>query len=378
MAAQQDRERSDNKKQKPDKKNTQQRKPVQDSRGREKQVSRSDSARSQAGQTERTTAKKPHQQKQKRDQGSFGIDISLVIPLYNEEESLPELSLMLEDELPKIGKYEVIFIDDGSTDDSLEVIKRIKRRNHNFKAISFRRNQGKSAALAVGFQEARGRIIATMDADLQDDPYEIRNMIKKLDEGYDLISGWKKIRKDPLSKTMPSKLFNLVTSMVSGLRLHDFNCGLKVYRKEAAKSLNVYGEMHRYLPALAHWEGFRVTELPVTHHARKYGRTKFGLSRFLNGFLDLLTVMFTTRYGRKPLHFFGLFGVLFTLIGFFTNLYLTFEWMMGKTFLSNRPLALLGIALIIVGVQFISMGLLGELIIKHAGKNINYSIKDKL
>jgi glycosyltransferase involved in cell wall biosynthesis len=308
--------------------------------------------------------------------------LSVVIPLYNEEESLPELALQLETEIKKIpniyDKYEVIFIDDGSTDDSFEVIKTIKRRNPRFKAIRFRRNYGKSAALAVGFKEARGILVATMDADLQDDPAELENLVNKLKEGYDLVTGWKKKRHDPISKTIPSKFFNFVTSIVSGIKLHDFNCGLKLYRKEVVQSLNIYGEMHRYIPALAKANGFKIAETPIIHHARRYGKSKFGFSRFIKGFLDLLTFFFTSRYLKRPLHFFGTLGVLMGLAGLGINIYLTVEWYLGKTFLSNRPLALLGIALIIVGVQLVSMGLLGEMIAKNNSVNQQYNIKERL
>lgn len=306
--------------------------------------------------------------------------ISVVIPLLNEEESLPELALALEAELNKIApkKFEVLFIDDGSTDTSFEVIKQIRDRNRAFKCIRFRRNYGKSAALAVGFANARGKVVITMDADLQDDPNEISNLVAKLKEGYDLVSGWKKKRYDPISKTIPSKLFNFVTSLTSGIKLHDFNCGLKAYRREVTKTLQVYGEMHRYLPALAHWEGFKVTEIPVLHHKRRYGKSKFGMSRFFKGFLDLLTIMFTTRFLKRPLHFFGTLGIFLGLTGFGIDLYLVIEWFMGLTALSNRPLALFGIAMIIVGVQSVSIGLIGEMIVKNNNEKINYSIKDKL
>ncbi len=306
--------------------------------------------------------------------------ISIVIPLLNEEESLEELALALEGELNDIAdeRWEVLFIDDGSTDNSFEIIKRINSRNQNFKCIRFRRNYGKSAALAVGFQAAHGKLIGTMDADLQDDPKELKRMVETINQGWDLVSGWKKVRHDPISKTLPSKFFNYVTSKTSGIRLHDFNCGFKMYRREVAKRLQVYGEMHRYLPALAHWDGFKVTEIPVTHHARPYGVSKFGLSRFLYGFLDLLTVMFTTRYMKRPLHFFGLLGTLFVLLGLTVDTYLAVEWALGLTYLSERPLFLMGIAFIIVGVQFISMGLLGELIIKNSFKQQNYNIQERL
>lgn len=310
------------------------------------------------------------------------ILISVVIPLLNEEESLPELSLLLESELRRLAgsKWEVIFIDDGSTDNSYAVIKEINKRNRRFKCIRFRRNYGKSAALAVGFRQSKGKYVATMDADLQDDPKEIENLLRKIKEGYDLVSGWKKKRYDPISKTIPSKFFNFVTSIASGIKLHDFNCGLKLYRREVVKTVNVYGEMHRYIPALAHWEGFKVTELPVSHHPRQYGKTKFGMSRFVNGFLDLLTVLLTTRYMKRPLHFFGATGSMIALLGLCINIYLTIEWILGNTYLSNRPLALFGIGMIIVGVQFISIGLIAEIITKgmNESQSINYSIKEKL
>jgi glycosyltransferase involved in cell wall biosynthesis len=312
-------------------------------------------------------------------QSTNEIIISVVIPLYNEEKSIEELGEKLEKVLGPLTKnrYEVLFIDDGSTDNSRNKIRELHNRNPKFHCISFRRNYGKSAALQVGFKAARGKFVVTMDADLQDDPEEIPNLIKKLNEGYDLVSGWKKKRYDPLTKVIPSKIFNYVTSVVSGIRLHDFNCGLKAYRNVVVKRLNVYGEMHRYLPVLAHWDGFRVTEIPVRHHPRKYGKSKFGTGRFIKGFLDLLTVMITTRYMQRPLHFFGTIGTLITLLGFIVNLYLIVEWFMGKTYLSNRPLLLFGITLIIFGAQLISIGLLGEMNIKTMAEKVNYNIKDK-
>lgn len=310
------------------------------------------------------------------------LNLSVIIPLLNEEESLPELTEQIVRVLEKIqiSYYEILFIDDGSTDNSFNIIKKLREKNNKIHCIRFRRNYGKSAALASGFKKAKGKYIITMDADLQDDPEEIPNLLKKLDEGYDLVSGWKKKRYDPISKTIPSKFFNYVTSKVSGVKLHDFNCGLKAYKSAVVKSLHVYGEMHRYLPALAHFEGFKVTEIPVHHHARKYGTTKFGLSRFVYGFLDLLTVLVTAKYMKRPLHFFGSVGSILAAIGFIINLVLTIDWFLGTKNLSNRPLLTLGIALIIVGVQFISLGLLGELITKHQimnNKNI-YNISDTI
>lgn len=309
------------------------------------------------------------------------IYLSIVIPLFNEEESLPELTDKIVSVLQreKIYDYEIIFIDDGSTDKSFEIIKNLRKNNNRIHCVKFRRNYGKSAALAVGFELAKGKFVITMDADLQDDPEEIPNLLAKIKEGYDLVSGWKKKRFDPLSKTIPSRLFNYVTSKASGVKLHDFNCGLKAYRREVVKSLYVYGEMHRYLPALAHLDGFKVTEIVVKHHPRKYGKTKFGFSRFIYGFLDLLTVLVTAKYMKRPLHFFGSIGTLFLFIGFLVDLYLAIQWFLGDKNLSNRPLLIFGIALIIVGVQFISLGLIGELIIKYNvmnQKNSNYSISE--
>lgn len=306
--------------------------------------------------------------------------ISVVIPLLNEEDSLNELSELLTINLTKIAKqsWEVIFIDDGSTDKSYEIITTICNKNSNFKSIRFRRNYGKSAALSVGFKRAEGDVIITMDADLQDDPNEIENLVNKINEGYDLVSGWKKKRYDPISKTLPSKFFNWVTSKAAGIKLHDFNCGLKAYTNEAAKSLNVYGEMHRFLPALSYRDGFRVTEIPVLHHARKHGVSKFGASRFLKGFLDLITVVFLTRFLKRPLHLFGTLGFLCVFIGLGIDIYLTIEWMLGLTYISERPLAILGIALIIVGVQFVSMGLLGEMLVRNSAKEQNSSIREEI
>ena len=308
------------------------------------------------------------------------LKISVVIPLLNEEESLVELSTLLTDNLTQLAgnSWEVIFIDDGSTDGSFKIIQNICSSNNKFKCIRFRRNYGKSAALSVGFNRAAGEIIITMDADLQDDPNELKNLIAKINDGYDLVSGWKKKRYDPISKTLPSKFFNWVTSKFAGVKLHDFNCGLKAYRSEAAKSLNVYGEMHRFLPALAFRDGFKVTEIPVLHHARKHGYSKFGASRFLKGFLDLITVVFLTRFLKRPLHFFGTLGFLSAFLGFGIDLYLTIEWLLEKTYLSERPLVFLGIGLIIVGVQFISMGLLGEMLVRNAAKEQVYSIKEEI
>jgi glycosyltransferase involved in cell wall biosynthesis len=303
--------------------------------------------------------------------------ISIVIPLYNEVESLNELYQQIN-EVVKANKYnyEIIFVDDGSDDGSLDVLKKLRQKDKNVKIISFRRNYGKSAALAVGFEHAKGDVVITMDADLQDDPHEIPNLLKKLNEGYDLVSGWKKKRYDPITKTIPSKIFNFTVSTLTGIKIHDFNCGLKAYRKSVTQDIKVYGELHRYLPVLAHWAGYKIGEVIVQHHPRKYGKTKFGISRFLKGFLDLLTVLFTTRYFKRPLHLFGTVGLLVFLLGFGITLYLSLLKIIEGIALSNRPLFILGIMLTIVGVQFISIGLLGEMITRAYQHLETYSIKE--
>jgi glycosyltransferase involved in cell wall biosynthesis len=291
--------------------------------------------------------------------------ISIVIPLYNEAESVVELSIAIKKVMANIrANYEVIFVDDGSTDNSYQKIKEIHHLNNRFKCLRFKRNYGKSAALSEGFKAAKGDIVITMDADLQDDPDEIPALIQRLNEGYDMVSGWKKIRHDPFIKKHTSKLFNLVTSKLVGLRLHDFNCGLKAYKKNIVKNLKIYGELHRYIPALAFLSGYRVAEIPVKHHARKFGATKFGSSRFVNGLFDLLTVLFTTKYIRRPLHFFGFFGLISFVGGFSIIAYLTILKFFDSVPISNRPLFFVGILLAIVGTQFISLGLIAEMITK--------------
>lgn len=275
-------------------------------------------------------------------------------------------------------RYELIFVDDGSTDRSFQVLRDLKRTDHRVRIIRFRRNYGKSAALSVGFDKAQGQNVVTLDADLQDDPSEIPSMIKRLNDGYDLISGWKKVRRDPLSKTIPSRFFNAVTSMLTGIRIHDFNCGLKAYRRDVVKTVKVYGELHRYIPVLAHWEGFRVGEMVVQHRPRKFGKTKFGIGRFWKGFLDLLTALFTTRYIRRPLHLFGFWGLAFFAVGLGIAGWLATEWFLGQTALSNRPLFLGGIFLMLMGVQLISIGLLGEMISRAQRTDDEYQIRDFL
>jgi glycosyltransferase involved in cell wall biosynthesis len=304
------------------------------------------------------------------------MNVSIIIPLYNEDESLLELY----DKITNILKnenlsYEIIFIDDGSKDDSLNILKDLHSKDKNVKIYSFQKNYGKSAALSQGFKKASGDIVITMDADLQDDPNEIPKLIGMINSGHDLVSGWKKKRNDPLSKTIPSKLFNFTTSKLTGIKIHDFNCGLKAYRKKVIKEIPVYGELHRYLPVLAHWRGYEVGELVVTHHERKFGKTKFGARRFLSGFFDLFTVLFLTRYRQKPLHLFGFFGLLSFLGGFIISLYLTILWFQGYG-IGNRPLLFLGVLLIIVGMQSFSIGLIGEMITNSKDEDNLYSVKE--
>ena len=264
--------------------------------------------------------------------------VSIVIPLYNEEESLAELYARLTGILDGyVGRHELIFVDDGSTDGSLGTLRELRSRDRRVKLISFKRNNGKSAALQEGFKASRGDFVVTIDADLQDDPNEIPGLLERLDEGYDLVSGWKKNRKDPPNKTIPSKLFNFVTSLASGIKLHDFNCGLKAYRRDVVKRISVYGELHRFIPVLAAWEGFRVTEKDVTHFERKFGRSKYGASRLLNGLFDLITVMFITRRATSPLHFFGRVAFLFFVAGGTISLYFVVLWLSGRG-LHVRPL----------------------------------------
>jgi len=306
-------------------------------------------------------------------------DLSVVIPVYNEKESLPELYRQLTDVLQGEGyAYELIFVDDGSRDGSDQVLESLAETDERVRVIQFQKNYGKSAALSVGFGAAAGDIVATMDADLQDDPREIPALIRKLNEGgYDLVSGWKKKRRDPISKRWPSKIFNWVTSRISGVRIHDINCGLKVYRNFVVKNLHPYGELHRFLPVLAHLDGFTVGEKEVVHHPRKYGSSKFGVSRFTSGFFDLLTVMFLSRYLKKPLHLFGILGILSFIGGFVIGAYLTVLRLTGH-WIGNRPLLFLGILLMIMGVQFVSIGLLGEMITASQTRKQTYVIRRTL
>ena len=291
-------------------------------------------------------------------------DVSVVIPLLNEEQSLRKLTERIEASVDA-RSYEIIFVDDGSTDDSWKVIQELEKEKPHVTGIRLQRNYGKSDALQAGFDRVKGTYIVTMDADLQDDPAEIPALVRILEDGYDLVSGWKKVRHDPLTKTIPSRFFNMVTRMSTGIPLHDFNCGLKAYKREVIDSIYLYGELHRYIPLLAKWEGFsKITEKEVKHHPREYGETKFGLSRFMNGFLDLVTLLSVNRYFQRPMHLFGTLGVLFLIIGTVINLYMAYLKIFLNEPLANRPLLFLGILLVVIGVQFFSIGFLGEMINK--------------
>lgn len=305
--------------------------------------------------------------------------LSIVIPLYNEEESLPELMKAIADVMAGHEySYEVLFVDDGSTDNSFVVCKKMQEEYAGVvRIIRFSRNYGKSAALSVGINRAQGDIILTIDADLQDDPVAIPDMIQKIDEGWDVVSGWKKKRLDPFfTKNIPSKIFNIITSCMSGLKLHDFNCGFKAYRAHAAKSLEIYGERHRFLPALAHWNGYTVTEITVPHHRRKYSKTKYGLNRFSNGLFDVITLWFLRKYIKNPMYFFGTLGILFCLLGGGVLSYFGVQWIITQE-MRVRPLVLLAVVAIIMGIQFISIGLIGEMITNTRSKD-TYLIREEL
>ena len=289
--------------------------------------------------------------------------ISVIIPVYNEVESLRELYQELVQALAPYEKYEILFIDDGSSDGSFDVIKELSETDTHINLFQFHRNYGKSAALAEGFKYAEGNQIITMDADLQDDPSEITNLIQKLEEGFDLVSGWKKNRKDPLSKKLPSKLFNFITRLFTGVRIHDFNCGLKIYRKAVIKTLEIYGGRHRYIPALAGQKKFKVAEIVVNHRPRLHGETKYGSSRFFHGLFDLISILFLSRYTQSPLYFFGKIGLFTFLIGLGVDCYVIYlKYFLGEPFAKHMALLMLGVLIIVIGIQFFSIGLVGEMI----------------
>lgn len=310
------------------------------------------------------------------------MDVSIVVPLLNEAESLPELCAWI-DRVAQAHQYtyEIVLIDDGSTDGSWEVIQSLSKHNAHVRGIKFQRNYGKSAALNEGFKVVTGEVVITMDADLQDSPDEIPELRRMIvEEQYHLVSGWKKRRHDPLSKTLPSKFFNWVTQKASGIPLHDFNCGLKAYRRDVVKNIEVYGEMHRYIPVIAAWTGYRrIGEKVVEHRARKYGTTKFGMERFIKGFLDLASIMFVSRFGKRPMHFFGAWGTLSFGLGFLIFLYLTVsKFFFDKTGLTQRPLFFFAILAMIIGTQLFVTGFLAELISRNTSNRNTYLIEKKL
>jgi len=301
------------------------------------------------------------------------VDLSVVVPVYNEAESLEPLYHRLQEVLDQMNRsYEVLLVDDGSSDGSLEKMKSIHAENNRFKIIQFRRNFGQTAAIAAGFRFARGKVVVTIDADLQNDPQDIPSILEKMEEGYDVVSGWRKNRHDKfLTRTLPSVCANWLISQLTGVHLHDYGCTLKAYTKDVVKNIDLYGEMHRYIPALASWLGVSVAEVPVTHHRRKYGRSKYGLSRIVRVLLDIIALKFLLSYSTRPIQVFGLVGLVSAGLGFLISLYLTVERLFFDKPLANRPLLLLGVLLIFVGLQFISMGLLGEMTVRtyHEAQN---------
>lgn len=315
------------------------------------------------------------------------MDISVVIPLFNEEESLPELTDWIKKVMDENQfSYEIVMIDDGSNDNSWEVVEELQKKNPNIKGIKFRRNYGKSAALFCGFDAVQGDIVITMDADLQDSPDEIPELFRMVkEEGYDLVSGWKKKRRDPvLRKNIPSKLYNWTVRRMTGIKLHDMNCGLKVYRKKVVKSIEVYGEMHRYIPVLAKWAGYKnIGEKIVVHSERKYGVTKFGFERFIRGPLDLLSVMFISRFVKRPMHFFGILGILMVIVGLAASVYLAVQKIIelrhGITgnLITNSPYFYIALTSVIIGAQFFLAGFLGELISRSSSDRNKYQIDKK-
>jgi glycosyltransferase involved in cell wall biosynthesis len=308
------------------------------------------------------------------------LDVSVLVPVIDEAATVEELAARVAAVLDRLGRsFEIIFIDDGSRDGTPERIRRARACEPRVKLVRLRRNFGKAAALSAGFDHSLGRVVITMDGDLQDDPEEIPRFLSTLEEkDLDLVSGWKRRRRDPLSKTLPSRLFNWVTRRLAQMDIHDFNCGFKAYRREVLAEIAVYGELHRYIPVLASRRGFAVGEIEVNHYPRRHGASKYGWDRFYKGLLDLITVLFITRYTRRPLHLFGAFGLLFLAAGFGINAYLAWIWFGGHN-LSNRPLLLLGILLMLLGIQVLTTGLIGEMItFKNFRRRDSYSIKEWL
>jgi glycosyltransferase involved in cell wall biosynthesis len=304
--------------------------------------------------------------------------ISAVIPVYNEEESLEAFYKVLVPNLSKLDKvYEIIFVDDGSTDKTISILKTFENKNNNVKVLSFRKNRGKAEVLTSGFQAAKGDFIVTLDADLQDRPEEIGKLLQKANEGFDLVSGWRKDRKDPLKKRISSRLFNFLMGAFWGVSLHDYNCGLKLYTKEAAKSINLYGGMHRFIPLLVSEKGFNVTEIPVIHEKRKFGKSKYGFSKIFRDIPDMFTVLFLTKYAKRPLHFFGLIGGIILSIGIFILLYLSIIHFMGQA-IGERPLLIFGILLVLAGFQVLFTGFLADLILHISEKNNDYKEEEGL
>lgn len=310
------------------------------------------------------------------------VHLSIVVPLFDEEESLVELAERIKQAMVSNSlTYELIFVDDGSRDGSWLAIEQLARQNSHVKGIKFRRNYGKSAALNVGFEAAQGDVVVTMDADLQDDPAEIPELYMMITQGgYDLVSGWKKKRNDPITKTIPSRFFNRITRVMSGIKLHDFNCGLKAYRRDVVKSIEVYGEMHRYIPVIAKQAGFRkIGEKVVLHHKRRHGTSKYGLERYMRGFLDLMTVLFVTRFGKRPMHFFGTWGVVFFLVGFGILLWLSIEKLAFDVGgIATRPIFFFGLITLVVGAQLFLTGFLAELISRNALDRNSYLVEKRL
>lgn len=308
-------------------------------------------------------------------------DLSFVIPVRNEEDSLETLYGQIVKVVERLGKtFEIVFVDDGSTDTSFQILKNLHEKDKRVKVIKLRGGFGKSIALSSGFERATGEIIITMDADLQDDPNEIPKFLKKMSEGYDLVNGWKKVRHDPLSKTVPSKLGNFATRTLTGITIHDLNCGFKAYRREVVANLDLYGELYKYIPVLAEKQKFKVAEVIVSHKPRRFGKSKFGWSRNIKGFLDMLTVVFLTGYLRRPAHFFGTLGIISFFFGFLIGLYITYLRVTTGTIQYRQPLLFLGVLLMIVGIQLITSGLLGEMIVSfnQRGSNTDKYIKSFL